>query len=199
MLPEADQDAAVQGANSTALDAPSPGGAEVGTQGAEADSAATGPPPTEPAEVPKDHTDLFTHAVAISPVQGPFQSLDCVFVELRWATTEVIVKKRYATFTFTQLMAGIFATTTFTNLLRGLIAWCLAQLVACCRRTTAWARTRRRKKTVAGLALRSPVPRSPDGRRRAMSARGPAWARTTGDDRPRWGGTPVAPPYTKLE
>lgn len=71
----------------------------------------------------------YTPSVSIQQVQGPFQSLDCVFLELRWRSTDVTVRTQYVTFTWTQLLAGIFATTTFTTLARSLLIWTLELLV----------------------------------------------------------------------
>ena len=96
-------------------------------------------------------------SVNIQQVQGPFQSLDCVFLELRWRSTDVTVKTQYVTFTWTQLLAGIFATTTFTTLARSLLIWLLELLVHYGRHVGVslvayWRRRRRRDERGAAAA-----------------------------------------------
>lgn len=115
--------------------------------------------------------DEYSLATAVAPVQGAFASLDCVFLELRWKSTTVTVKKQYRTFTFAQFMAGVFATTTFTNLARALIVYCVAQCVYFGRRVNKW---RRRRRRVANAAAGAPAAAGADAESgRALTLRVP--------------------------
>jgi hypothetical protein len=90
--------------------------------------------------------------VSVNAVQGPFQSLDCIFLELRWRSTDVLIRTQYVTFTWTQLLAGVFATTGFTTLARSLLLWCVEVVVAYARALVAWHRARRRRRALERAA-----------------------------------------------